>query len=137
MHTLSSGHGSVHDGFWRIYKGIREHALDGLSDGLRQYPDAEEFVVTGHSMGGSLSILFLLDAIFPREHREERIPRHMKLKLAVFGAPRVGDAKLRENWKSFVDEFREERGESAFAEYSVKAYNDGEFHLSLGLDQLN
>ncbi|KAF9269434.1 alpha/beta-hydrolase [Marasmius fiardii PR-910] len=118
----SSKRGMVHAGFWAIYKGIRRSILSGIRQGLEQYHEVSELVVTGHSMGGALSYLLLLDLL---PENDTIRPSGVHLKLAVFGAPRVGDIDLVNYWQQVSQDYRARHGADSFREHSVKAYNDG------------
>lgn len=117
-HTLSSGKGAVHSGFWDIYKGIRSQALEGIQNGLKAH-DVAEIVVTGHSLGAAISYFLMMDLM------EGTFAPGMKLKIVVFGSPRPGDQKLSRSWQEMVQKYRAEHGDSSLEEYSIKAYNDG------------
>ncbi|TRM62225.1 Alpha/Beta hydrolase protein [Schizophyllum amplum] len=120
-HRHPSRRGQVHSGFWRLYKGLRGRAVDALRDALDKYPDVNELVVTGHSMGGVVCHLLLLDLLAD----ESLLPVDVKLKICAFGSPRPGDAELARYWKELVKTRRLMHGEDSFTEYLVKAYNDG------------
>ncbi|KAF8887542.1 Alpha/Beta hydrolase protein [Infundibulicybe gibba] len=105
-HQHPSRRGSVHSGFWSLYKGIKDQAFQAIRKGLVEH-EVEELVVTGHSMGGSISYLLCIDLLSGNDFANASV----RLKLAVFGTPRCGDAGLKMG--GFVKE------------YSVKAYNDG------------
>lgn len=119
-HRHPSRHGYVHTGFWRLYRGIKPQALEGIQKGLREH-DVSELVITGHSMGGAVSYLLMLDLL-----RENTLPAHVKLQIIVYGAPRSGDRELCKYWRELVRSRREAHGESSITEYSVKTYNDGQ-----------
>lgn len=124
----SSGRGLVHAGFWAMYQGIKSLVLDAIKRGLVKY-QVDELVITGHSMGGSVSYLLCMDIL---EFYPELLPKDVICKLVVFGAPRAGDPKLVEHWRSLVSSHRERNGASSLIEYSVKTWNDGEsVHLKL------
>ncbi|KAL0579010.1 NineTeen Complex (NTC) component [Marasmius crinis-equi] len=119
-HRHPSGKGEVHHGFWSLYKGIRSYILDGIRKGFEEQ-DIAEMVVTGHSMGGALSYLLLLDLLTPNDI----ISPDLRVTLAAFGSPRVGDPSLVKHWQDLCQEYRNRNGDDSFREYSVKAYNDG------------
>ncbi|KIK68718.1 hypothetical protein GYMLUDRAFT_153740 [Collybiopsis luxurians FD-317 M1] len=125
-HRHKSRRGLAHSGFWQLYKGIRPFILDGLRKGIEQYRSdgaIEELIVTGHSMGGAVSYLLLLDQLLVPN---DILPANLRIKLVAFGAPRPGDAHLADYYRELVDEYRKKNGgDSAFSEYLVKAYNDG------------
>ncbi|KAE9392584.1 alpha/beta-hydrolase [Gymnopus androsaceus JB14] len=118
-HRHKSGKGLVHSGFWKLYKGIRPFIYEGIRKGLKE--DVGELVITGHSMGGAVSYLLLLDLLVSNDI----IPANLPIKLVVFGAPRPGDTKLSKFYQELVAEYRKKNGNAAFSEYFVKAYNDG------------
>ncbi|KAJ7032012.1 Alpha/Beta hydrolase protein [Mycena alexandri] len=121
QHRHRSGRGRVHSGFWKLYKGIKSLALEGIRKGLAEN-DVAEFVITGHSMGGTVSQFLLLDIL----RDENLVPiGSIPIKLVVFGAPRSGTAGLVKYWKELLAERRKKYGEASMIEYSVKTYNDG------------
>ncbi|KAJ7143817.1 Alpha/Beta hydrolase protein [Mycena epipterygia] len=120
-HRHPSRRGRVHSGFWKLYKGVKQFALDGIRKGLVEH-NVAELVITGHSMGGAVSQLLLLDIL-----RHEKLVSigSIPLKLVVFGAPRSGTKNLVKYWKELLDKRRKKYGEASISEYSVKTYNDG------------
>ncbi|KAF9043495.1 alpha/beta-hydrolase [Hymenopellis radicata] len=110
--------GVVHSGFWSLYKGVRDLVYAGIAQGFREHPDAEELVITGHSMGGAVSYLLIIDAFLGKIP----IPAKCRLKLVSFGAPRVGDETFVNHWRDLRSAFQEKH---EFTELCVKAYNDG------------
>lgn len=121
-HKYSASRGcSVHTGFWKMYKGVRSQLLDAVEKGLKAY-EVSELVITGHSMGGALSYFLALDLLLPG--RVKLTPR-LPIKMAAFGAPRCGNAKLVQLWLDLVKDYRANNGDETFKEFSVKAYNDG------------
>lgn len=125
-HTLSSGRGAVHAGFWGVYKGIKSQTLEGIQKGLRDHA-VDELVITGHSMGGAVSIFLTLDLLAG----EIPLPQGLNIKLVAYGTPRPGDQKLSKSWQAQVQAYRNKNGESSFKEFSIKAYNDGLFFTYL------
>ncbi|KAK0452444.1 alpha/beta-hydrolase [Armillaria borealis] len=119
-HRHRSGRGVIHSGFWSLYKGVRDCVYAGIAKGFREH-DVKELVITGHSMGGAVSYLLMIDALTQKIN----IPPDVRLKLASFGAPRVGDASFVKYWRELVSKHREVYGESSMVELCVKAYNDG------------
>lgn len=112
----------VHLGFWNLYKGVVDQAMEAIIKAFELHPDVEELVVTGHSMGAAMAYLLALDML-----REDPLLdlRGVAIKVAVFGCPRVGDAALVEYWQERVGAYRKLYGIDAVLEYSVKAYMDG------------
>ena len=117
-----SGCGGVHAGFWDLYQGIRELLLTGIWKGFEQYSPAE-IVLAGHSMGGSVAYLLSMDLLADKDAWRP----NLTLRIATFGVPRSGDAKLVAHFRSLVDTFRKTWGDDSFHEYSVKGYNDGDY----------
>ncbi|KAI0348027.1 alpha/beta-hydrolase [Trametopsis cervina] len=114
---------TVHSGFWKIYKGVKRRALEGIEKGKREH-EVKELVITGHSLGGAISSLLALDLLTGAD-----VPRTLiqgiKLKIVGFGSPRAGNAGLVRVWRDAVAERRREEGEDSVVEYLVKAYRDG------------
>ncbi|CAK5282831.1 unnamed protein product, partial [Mycena citricolor] len=121
MHEHPSQHGRVHAGFWKLYQGAKQPALDALRKGLAEH-DVEEVVVTGHSMGAALSQLFLVDLL--RDESLAPIGR-IPIRLVGFGSPRSGTHTLVGFWNALVSERRGRHGRESIVEYAVKIYNDG------------
>lgn len=120
-HRHPSRRGQVHTGFWRLYKGMKISALEGIRTGLAEH-DVTEVVIAGHSMGAVVSQLLLMDIL-----RNEDLVSigSIPLKLVVFGAPRSGNEELVTYWKELLTQRREKHGEGSIAEYSVKTFSDG------------
>lgn len=114
---------AVHTGFWKMYEGIKSGVFDAVQKGLQQY-EVSELVITGHSMGGALSYFLAIDILAPGG--VQLAPR-LPLKVAVFGAPRCGNQRLQQFWCDLTKEYRSKNGEDSLKEYSIKAYNDGEY----------
>ena len=122
------GHGcAVHTGFWKMYEGVREELIAIVKAGLNDH-EVDELVITGHSMGGALSHLFAIDLLTPER---PEFPKELRIKIAVFGAPRCGNAALVELWLGLAREYREKHGMDSIEELSVKAYRDGRWISSL------
>ncbi|KAJ7100008.1 Alpha/Beta hydrolase protein [Mycena belliarum] len=120
-HRHPSRHGRVHSGFWQLYKGVKAFAFGGIRKGLAEH-EVEEIVITGHSMGGTVSQFLLLDIL-----RDENLVSagSIPLKLVVFGAPRCGTNNLANYWQELLAKRRKQYGDASISEYSVKTYNDG------------
>jgi hypothetical protein len=134
-HPHPAGEGcTVHTGFWLLYQGVRTPALDALQKAVKER-DVQEVILAGHSMGGALACLLLLDII---TLNEDIFPSTLRFKLAVYGAPRVGNSALKRYWLRAVEAYRSRHGVDSVKAYSVKAYNDGESTLvSPGRRQAN
>ncbi|TFK38028.1 Alpha/Beta hydrolase protein [Crucibulum laeve] len=114
-----SGKGAVHSGFWDLYSGIKLDALAGIKKGLEEH-EVDELVITGHSMGGSIATLLVMDILELGD-----LPPGLNLIIATFGAPRAGDAGLVEHWRMLIASVRQANGFNFLKEYAVKGYNDG------------
>jgi hypothetical protein len=126
-HKHPAGEGcAVHAGFWKMYKGIKPEVIGAVKKGLRDY-DVTELVLTGHSLGGALSYLLAIDLLVPGGLE---LPTGLGLKLAVFGSPRCGNARMLRMWIDLTEKYRTQNGEDSLKEYSVKAFNDGKYHHS-------
>ena len=117
-----SGRGTVHTGFWTIYKDIKQQAIAAIQKGVADH-SVREIVITGHSMGGSIAYLLCLDLF--ADHQKWLNDLNINIKVVAFGAPRTGDAALADYFQELSLTYRNERGQDAFKEYSVKGYNDG------------
>ena len=115
-----SHRGGVHAGFWDLYQGIKDILFSGIRKGIHEHSPAE-LVLTGHSMGGSIAYLLCMDYLADKDNWKASL----SVKLAVFGAPRTGDAGLVNYFRCLTENFRQNSGEHSFKEYSVKGYNDG------------
>ncbi|KAG7448764.1 alpha/beta-hydrolase [Guyanagaster necrorhizus] len=119
-HRHRSCRGAIHSGFWNLYKGVRDSVYVGIAKGFQEH-EVKELVITGHSMGGAVSYLLMVDALTQKIN----IPPDVRLKHVSYGAPRVGDASFVKYWRELVSKHREVYGESSMVELCVKAYNDG------------
>ena len=116
-------HAAAHAGFYSLYLGVKHEAFRVLADGIRRY-DVSEIIFTGHSMGGAVAYLLLLDLLRP-DQQFLRLPFGVALKIVVFGAPRVANEALVRCWKHRIEAYRTLHGEQSICERSVKAFNDG------------
>ncbi|TNV76838.1 hypothetical protein FGO68_gene8733 [Halteria grandinella] len=81
----------VHSGFYTAYKGIADNLKQAVQR-LRDKYDYPEIMVTGHSMGGALALLGVLDLRTDLSIPPENITFY------TFGQPRVGG----ENFRDYV-----------------------------------
>ena len=133
-----SGRGTVHTGFWTIYKDIKAQAISAIQKGVANYL-VREVVLTGHSMGGSIAYLLCLDLF--ADHQNWLKDLNINMKVVAFGAPRTGDAALVDYFQELSLSYRKVQGQDTFKEYSVKGYNDGRqliqlIYAPLGDDEL-
>ncbi|KAG8953282.1 hypothetical protein FRC04_002692 [Tulasnella sp. 424] len=114
---------SVHSGFWNMYNGVKAAAFHALEEAIRQR-DVSEIILTGHSLGGAMTQLCVLDLLKPTQ-QVIRLPFGVRIKSVTFGAPRAGNAGLVTCWKSRVEAYQKLHGNASFTEWAVKAFNDG------------
>lgn len=84
----------VHRGIYEAAKGIYEKMLPEVRDHLKSHGDRATFRFTGHSLGGSLSLLINLMLLIRGE-----VPPSSLLPVITFGAPSImcgGDRLLQE-----------------------------------------
>ncbi|KAG6841502.1 hypothetical protein C0991_010360 [Blastosporella zonata] len=128
LRTLKRNHpshrGRVHSGFWALYDGLKPMLFESIKKGVEKY-NTVELVFTAHSMGASISYLACMDLLSEDTFLPLPLSPALKITLAAFGAPRTGDNSLVEFWRELVATYRTSYGSEKFAEYSVKAYNDG------------
>lgn len=132
---------SLHYGFWNMYTGVKTAALGALRKGMETYastsgPGVEEIVICGHSMGGVMCYLLAIDllssnfplsSLLPSPPAETSSKPFMKLQLAVFGCPRIGNEALVAYWQDLVSKAPSLHKDLdlTIEEHSVRAYNDG------------
>ncbi|KAI0033151.1 Alpha/Beta hydrolase protein [Vararia minispora EC-137] len=119
-HTGAVRRGRVHNGFWKMFKGLRLSIMRSLEAACRRH-QVDEIVLTGHSLGGALAYLFALETL----SAEYALPPGIKIIVTTFGAPRTGDQELVDYWVELVDSYRAAHGPDALREYCVKGYRDG------------
>lgn len=118
-----SGRGSVHTGFWTIYKDVKDQAISAIQKGVATHHSVREIVLTGHSMGGSIAYLLCLELF--ADHMKWLKDLNINIKVVAFGVPRTGDAALVDYFRELCLSYKKVQGQDAFKEYSVKGYNDG------------
>ncbi|PPQ71963.1 hypothetical protein CVT26_007162 [Gymnopilus dilepis] len=109
----------VHGGFWSLYCGIRDQALQSFKKALEEH-DVEEVVFTGHSMGGVIGSLFCLEVLGESGPNSANLLPSLqgKVKLVIFGSPRFGNVAFVKHWHGAMDRH-------SVKECSVRMYNDG------------
>ena len=127
-----SGHGAVHSGFWALYCGIKGQLTERIRHEVEKRRPAA-LILTGHSMGGSLAYLLLLDLLSEEISRNKSKLSALKIYIAVMGAPRAGDEKLVDYFQSLLRQVREKfkLGPDLLTEYSIQGYNDGMLFSSM------
>jgi len=118
-----SGRGTVHTGFWTIYKDIKDQAITAIQKGVADHSSVREIVLTGHSMGGSIAYLLCLDLF--ADHLKWLKDLNINIKVVALGDPRTGKEALVDYFQELCLTYKKEQGQDAFKEYSVKGYNDG------------
>jgi predicted lipase len=117
-----SGRGTVHTGFWTIYKDIKAQTITAIQKGVADHM-VREIVLTGHSMGGSIAYLLCLDLF--SDHQKWLKDLNINIKVVTFGVPRTGDAALVDYFQELSLSYQKVQGQDGFKEYAVKGYNDG------------
>ena len=72
------GSGTVHEGFQKVYEVVRDSAINGAKAALGQ---GGQLLVTGHSLGAALALLFANDAF-------SSVTKNIRI--CSFAGPRVG-----------------------------------------------
>ncbi|KAH9946636.1 alpha/beta-hydrolase [Amylocystis lapponica] len=111
---------AVHSGFWKLYQGCRAQVFEGVRKGLREH-DVRELVSVGHSMGGVLAHLFVLDVL----SSETPLSPGLLVTVASYGCARFGNAALADRWQEVVEAYKVLNGNDSVHEYTVRAFNDG------------
>ena len=119
-----SGIGAVHSGFLALYGGIKGRLLQQIREALAKHSPLK-LILTGHSMGGSLSYLLLLDLL--AEGLPHSICSEVRVCIATYGAPRTGDKQLVDHFHSVIQQHRSKfkLDETFLVEYAVQGFNDG------------
>ncbi|KAF8587685.1 alpha/beta-hydrolase [Ramaria rubella] len=126
-YPLDEKNSTVHAGFWQMYQGVRDYAIEALRMGFQRHEGSvDNVVLTGHSMGCTMCYLLALNIMVEAvDGVDSFLPRGSKVNITVFGSPRLGNEGLARYWRRSVDTYRSLFGNASFWEYSVKGYNDG------------
>lgn len=117
---------SAHFGFWKLYEGVRQPALDAIQLGFSRHDgEVQEIILTGHSLGCTMAYFLALDLLSENRRESDLIPSGIPISLVAFGSPRLGNEGLVKHWRKRLNEYREKFGAGAFREYSIKGYKDG------------
>lgn len=142
----------VHDGFQRVYRGIRHAAFNALKEAITSINREMEnratkdwdLVITAHSLGAAVSYLVLLDILHAGigpdglEHEAPMLPATTRITIATFGSPRVGNPALVRHFRESIHEWRQMRGsEDALTEWAIIGHMDGGLYSSGKLGLLN
>lgn len=106
---------------------LKNQMVVAIKEGLATHSGVTEIAIVGHSMGGAIASFLSIHLM----NEKDLVPKDVTLKLIAFGAPRcVNQDFARKYWPQVVDSYCAVRGEHAFIEYSVKAFNDGGWVIS-------
>ncbi|KAH6577155.1 hypothetical protein BASA62_001013 [Batrachochytrium salamandrivorans] len=86
---------ALHSGFTANYQGIRAVVQKHLIDAMNQYP-TYSVVFTGHSLGGALASLAMVDAVV-----YHGVEKAKKMSLFSYGQPRTGN-NVFANWVNTI-----------------------------------
>lgn len=130
----------VHDGFQRVYRGIRspafmalKRAITAMEANLANQNNQEwDLVITAHSLGGAVSYLVLLDLLqkaFAPDGLEPEVPllpQKTNVTIATFGAPRVANPALVNHYRELIETWRQRRDSaSSLTEWPIIGHMDG------------
>ena len=134
----------VHDGFQRVYRGVRraafqtlKQAVDAIDTQLAGRDNREwDLVLTSHSLGAAVCYLVLLDILHAGIGPEGLdllvpiLPATTRITIATFGSPRVGNPPLVNHYRELVEEWRRRRGSvDALTEWPIIGHMDGVYSL--------
>lgn len=126
----------VHDGFQRVYRGIKSPAFKSLRDAITamraKTSEPWDLVITAHSLGAAVGYLTLLDLLHCARDPDNLdsevpiLPNETNITICVFGSPRVANTFLVGHFRQLIKEWREERGRAeALTEWSIIGHRDG------------
>lgn len=126
----------VHDGFQRVYQGIKSPAFKALTDAISAMEERTtgpwDLVITAHSLGAAVSYLTLLDLLHRTRDPDNLdsdvpiIPKDTNITICAFGSPRVANSFLVGHFRQLIKEWRIERGRAeALREWSIIGHRDG------------
>ncbi|KAJ3532027.1 hypothetical protein NMY22_g7913 [Coprinellus aureogranulatus] len=92
---------TVHSGFLALYQDIKADLQQAIQDGICER-QPKELIITGHSMGGSVSHLLCMDLL--SEGSTIELPP--KVCLATYGTPRTGNAGLVKHYQQLISQFK-------------------------------
>jgi hypothetical protein len=134
----------VHDGFQRVYRGVRRAAFQALKQAI-DVMDAQlagrdnrewDLILTAHSLGAAVSYLVLLDILHAGigpdglEPLVPILPTMTRITIATFGSPRVGNPPLVNHYRELVEEWRRKRGSvDSLTEWPIIGHMDGVYLL--------
>jgi Lipase (class 3) len=126
----------VHDGFQRVYQGIKSPAFKSLRDAITAMEERTsgpwDLIITAHSLGAAVGYLTLLDLLHHAQDPDTLdsevpiLPNETNITICVFGSPRVANASLVDYFRQLINEWRQERGRAeALTEWSIIGHRDG------------
>jgi DNA-binding transcriptional MerR regulator len=128
----------LHYGFQKVYAAaLRTHARKALKDAFEELGEVDTLILTGHSLGGTLSQFMLLeiledilctpDADSAGASKEEEWPWRQNspnIVCATFGSPRPGNKSFKKYYANRIAEYREKTGKD-LKHWSVVGHRDG------------
>ncbi|EJD52453.1 alpha/beta-hydrolase [Auricularia subglabra TFB-10046 SS5] len=127
----------VHSGFQQIYLAMRDKARAALVEAFHQLPQQDNddltVIITGHSLGGALSYFSIVDLLHDilRPVKPEDVSvvpwriRPPTFHLAVYGAPRPGNAPFADHYAKLVASYRSQHGAASLTDWCVIGHRDG------------
>lgn len=126
----------VHDGFQRVYLGIKSPAFKSLRDAITamgaRASGSWDLVITAHSLGAAVVYLTLLDLLHRARDPDNLdsevpiLPNETNITICVFGCPRVANVFLVGHFRQLIKGWREKRGRAeALTEWSIVGHRDG------------
>lgn len=96
-YELASNYGTVHHGFYGIYKSMSTAIITAL----KQYPDTTKLYVTGHSLGSALSTLAVPDILANVPFKPENVKHYN------FASPKTANKQFASTYnQNGVDTYR-------------------------------
>jgi hypothetical protein len=84
-------HCKIHQGFDGTYKSMISQVIVDLNVLIAKYPNADNILITGHSLGAAISLLTGVELVLSHQKNESSIP---PILFYTFGMPRVGNVEF-------------------------------------------